>query len=108
MRPLAPAWADAAAACSPTEDGCSAMDRSLPPVGARRRAGYPVGSGGSESANKFICHARLKRSSAWWYVANSNHMLALRCAKYNGTFERVFDRYKQKVLAKSQQKNVKK
>jgi len=29
-------------------------------------------------------------------------------AKYNGTFERVFDRYKQTLLAKSQQKNVKK
>ncbi len=76
--------------------------------GAQRRAGYPLGSGGIESANKFICHARLKRSGAGWYAANSNHMLALRCAKYNGTFARVFDRYKQTVLAKSQQKNVKK
>jgi hypothetical protein len=51
---------------------------------------------------------RLKRSGAWWYVANGNHMLALRCAKYNGTFDRVFGRYQQKVLAKLQQKNVKK
>ena len=76
--------------------------------GAQRKGGYPLGSGGIEAANKFICHARLKRSGAWWYVANSNHMLALRCAKCNGTFERVFDRYKQTVLAKSQQKNVKK
>ena len=76
--------------------------------GAQRRAGYPLSSGGIESANKFICHTRLKRSGAWWYVANSNHMLALRCAKYNGTFERVFDRYRQTLLAKSQQKNVKK
>ncbi len=41
-------------------------------------------------------------------MANSNHMLALRCAKYNGTFERVFTRYKQTMLIKSQQKNVKK
>jgi hypothetical protein len=76
--------------------------------GAYRKAGYPLGSGGIEAAHEFICHARLKRSGAWWYVANSNHMLALRCAKYNGTFERVFDRYKQTLLAKSQQKNVKK
>ena len=75
---------------------------------SQRRAGYPLGSGGIESANKFICHVRLKRSGAWWYVANSNHMLALRCAKYNGTFERVFARYRQKLLEKSQQKNVKK
>jgi hypothetical protein len=75
---------------------------------SQRRAGYPLGSGGIESANKFICHVRLKRSGAWWYVANSNHMLALRCAKYNGTFERVFERYRQKLLAKSRQKSVKK
>jgi hypothetical protein len=57
-----------------------------------RRGGYPLGSGGMESANKFICHVRLKRSGAWWYEENSNQMLALRCAKYNGTFERVFAR----------------
>jgi len=44
-----------------------------------RRGGYPLGSGGIESSNKFICHVRLKRSGAWWYESNSNHMLALRC-----------------------------
>jgi hypothetical protein len=43
-----------------------------------------------ESSNKFICHVRLKRSGAWWYEENSNQMLALRCAKYNGTFDQVF------------------
>ena len=57
-----------------------------------RHGGYPLGSGGMESANKFICHVRLKRSGAWWYEANSNQMLALRCAKYNGTFHQVFTR----------------
>ncbi|SRR5712692_806355 len=34
--------------------------------GTRRRAGCPLGSGGIESANKFICYVRLKRSGAWW------------------------------------------
>ena len=57
-----------------------------------RRGGYPLGSGGMESANKFICHVRLKRSGAWWYEDSSNQMLALRCAKYNGTFVQVFTR----------------
>ena len=61
-----------------------------------RRGGYPLGSGGIESSNKFICHVRLKRSGAWWYEVNSNHMLALRCAKYNGTLDQVFERYQQK------------
>lgn len=63
-----------------------------------RRGGYPLGSGGMESANKFICHVRLKRSGAWWYEVNSNQMLALRCAKYNGTFPHVFERYRQEKL----------
>ncbi len=60
--------------------------------GKYRRGGYPLGSGGMESSNKFICHVRLKRSGAWWYEVNSNQMLALRCAKYNGTFHQMFAR----------------
>jgi hypothetical protein len=107
LRRLYPATDTAAAAISKLISYLREHQQRLN-YGARRRAGYPVGSGGIESANKFICHARLKRSGAWWYVANSNHMLALRCAKYNGTFERIFDRYKQSVLAKSRQRNVKK
>jgi len=62
-----------------------------------RRGGYPLGSGGIGSSNKFICHVRLKRSGAWWYESNSNQMLALRCAKYNGTFDRVFERHQQRL-----------
>ena len=59
-----------------------------------RQQGIPIGSGGIESANKFISHARLKRSGAWWVVDNGNAMLRLRCALYNGTFERVFAKYR--------------
>ena len=62
-----------------------------------RKGGYPLGSGGIESSNKFICHVRLKRSGAWWYERNSNQMLALRCAKYNGTFNQVFMRHQQRL-----------
>jgi hypothetical protein len=62
-----------------------------------RRGGYPLGSGGVESSNKFICHVRLKRSGAWWYETNSNQLLALRCAKYNGTFDQVFERHQQRL-----------
>jgi hypothetical protein len=51
--------------------------------------------------DKFICHVRLKRSGAWWYVTNANQMLALRCAKYNGTFDRVFARYRQRLQGQS-------
>ena len=66
--------------------------------GSLRRKGYPIGSGGIESANKFISHVRLKRSGAWWYAERANVMLALRCAKYNGTFNRVFARYKHRAM----------
>jgi len=57
------------------------------------QAGYPIGSGAIESANKKICHARLKRSGAWWVIANGNNMLRIRCALENGTFDRVFEHY---------------
>jgi hypothetical protein len=70
--------------------------------GALRRKGYPIGSGGIESANKFISHVRLKRSGAWWYVERANEMLALRCAKYNGTFGRVFHLYKQRATTRQE------
>lgn len=61
---------------------------------AVKRGQYPRGSGGIESANKFICHVRMKRSGAWWYVIHGNAMLRLRCSIYNGTFDEVFARYK--------------
>jgi hypothetical protein len=66
--------------------------------GFARKGGYPIGSGGIESAHKFIGHVRLKRSGAWWYVERANQMLALRCAKYNGTFDKIFDAYKQRAM----------
>jgi len=62
--------------------------------GAARRGGYQIGSGTMESANKFISHVRMKRSGAWWYITYANNILKLRCAKYNGTFERVMENYK--------------
>ncbi|MBI5788829.1 MAG: hypothetical protein HZA78_08260 [Candidatus Schekmanbacteria bacterium] len=55
-----------------------------------RRGGYAIGSGGIESANKFIRHSRLKRSGAWWLKENGNRMLALRCAIVNGTLDDAF------------------
>jgi hypothetical protein len=62
--------------------------------GAARRAGYPRGSGAMESANKFIGHTRLKRSGAWWYPTNANNILKLRCAKFNGTYDKIMAKYK--------------
>ncbi|MCP3894563.1 MAG: hypothetical protein GY706_08025, partial [Bacteroides sp.] len=63
--------------------------------GAARRAGYHIGSGAIESANKFISHVRLKRSGAWWYETNGNNILKLRCAKYNKTYDKIIELHKQ-------------
>jgi len=63
---------------------------------ALKRGGYQIGSGGIESSNKFICNVRLKRSGAWWYPTNANNILKLRCAKYNGTFDRIMSQFKDK------------
>ena len=60
--------------------------------GTFRRGGSPLGRGGMESSNQCICHVRLKRSGAWWYEDRSHQMLALRCAKSNGTFDQVLTR----------------
>ena len=79
-----------------------AMHRGRTAYRALRRGGYPLGSGGIEALNKCMCHVRLKRSGAWWYAANSNHMLALRCAKYNGTLDQVFVRYQQRLWKTSE------
>ena len=62
-----------------------------------RIGGYPIGSGGIESANKFICHTRMKRSGAWWVKETGNAMLRIRCSIYNGTYDGVFQTYKQPV-----------
>lgn len=67
--------------------------------------GLPLGSGGIESANKHICHVRLKRSGAWWLEENGNTMLRLRCALYNDTFDVVLSGY---IARKRLTDNVKK
>ena len=69
---------------------------------AARKGGYPIGSGGIEAANTCISHVRLKRSGAWWYIEQANRMLALRCAVDNGTFARVFETSKRRVLQRHQ------
>jgi hypothetical protein len=73
--------------------------------GSLKRGGYHIGSGGIESSNKFISNVRLKRSGAWWYPTNANNILKLRCAKYNGTFDRIMgDSRAENNLKKSDEK----
>jgi hypothetical protein len=50
-------------------------------------AGYPIGSGCVESANKLVVEARLKGSGMHWSRAAVNPMLALRTLLANGRWE---------------------
>jgi hypothetical protein len=50
-------------------------------------AGYPIGSGCIESANKLVVEARLKGSGMHWAAAQVNPMLALRTVLCNGCWE---------------------
>jgi hypothetical protein len=49
-----------------------------------RAAGYPIGSGCVESANKLVIEARLKGSGMHWARDNVNPLVALRCCWCNG------------------------
>lgn len=61
---------------------------------SNRRGGYRIGSGAIKSANKKICHGRLNRTGAWWHPSCANNVLKLRCAKYNGTHDRMIELYR--------------
>jgi hypothetical protein len=50
-------------------------------------AGYPIGSGMVESANKLVVEARLKRSGMHWARLNVNPMLALRAVACSGRWK---------------------
>lgn len=50
-------------------------------------AGYPIGSGCVESANKLVVEARLKGSGMHWSLAHVNPMLALRTVVANQRWE---------------------
>ena len=50
-------------------------------------AGYPIGSGCVESANKLVVEARLKGPGMHWARANVDPLLALRCLLANGRWD---------------------
>jgi len=54
---------------------------------AFRAAGYPIGSGSVESANKLVVEARLKGAGMHWAPAHVNPMLALRNVVCNDRWE---------------------
>lgn len=65
-----------------------------------KKGGYPIGSGGIESSNKYVCHRRMKLSGAWWKEEMANEILTLRSAFVNGTLNNVFNVYIEKQMKK--------
>jgi len=56
-----------------------------------REKGYFVGSGVIEAGCKSIAGVRLKRTGMHWNVPGANAILALRCCRFNGSFENFWD-----------------
>ena len=56
-----------------------------------RRAGWPIGSGMVESANKLVVQARLKGTGMRWERTNVNPMLALRNGVCNERWQETWD-----------------
>ena len=52
-----------------------------------RKAGYYIGSGAIESANKYIVANRLKQAGMRWNIYNANAMIWLRCKNYEETWD---------------------
>ena len=48
----------------------------------------PIGSGEIESGNRSVIQKRLKIPGAWWNINTAEHMLALRCIRINGDWQR--------------------
>jgi hypothetical protein len=81
---------------APTETARQVVEQTYSYLGSRQgqicyqafaRAGYPIGSGCIESANKLVVEARLKGSGMHWQRANVNPLLALRTVVANGRWE---------------------
>ncbi len=77
---LSPETLQVAGACH----GYLARRRDQIRYAAFRAAGYPVGSGCVESANKLLVEARLKGAGMHWRRGHVNALLALRCLERNG------------------------
>jgi hypothetical protein len=62
-------------------------------------AGYPIGSGCVESANKLVVEARLKGAGMHWARANVNPLLALRTLLANGRWDETWPALWQSLCA---------
>ena len=58
------------------------------------QAKLPIGSGGIESAHRYVIQERLKITGAWWKINNADKMLALRVSRANGNWDKYWNSLK--------------
>jgi hypothetical protein len=56
-----------------------------------RAAGYYIGSGAIESANKYVVANRLKQAGMRWDICNANAMIWLRCKNYEDNWDQFWE-----------------
>lgn len=69
-------------------------------------AGYPIGSGSVESANKLLVEARLKGAGMHWARGHVNPMLALRTAACSGRWAEAWPQIAAEVRAQAWRRRV--
>jgi hypothetical protein len=70
-----------------------------------RAAGYPIGSGSTESANKLVVEARLKGSGMHWARAHVNPLVALRTIACANRWNEAWPRISARLRADAQQRH---
>jgi len=71
---------------------------------AFQAAGYPIGSGSTESANKIVVEARLKGSGMHWARAHVDPMVALRTVACAHRWSEVWPRITARLRAEAEQR----
>ncbi len=68
-------------------------------------AGYPIGSGAVESANKLVVEARLKGAGMHWTRENVNPMVALRTIACSDRWEEAWPQISEQVRQKAKERS---
>ena len=72
---------------------------------AFQAAGYPIGSGSTESANKLVVEERLKGSGMHWARQNVNPLVALRTVACSDRWAEAWPRITRRLRAQAQQRH---
>jgi hypothetical protein len=97
---------DPTAAAEARDRSVTYFTKRLPQVQyvAFQMAGYPIGSGSTESANKIVVEARLKGSGMHWARVHINPLVALRTVACTNRWADVWPRISARLRAEAEQR----